>query len=173
MHTDQTHACSGCTGSLLNPVHEPSTAQQRFNSAYINSSEIAALVGVSRTAILHARQRGLLPDPIVVNDSRIYVWEREAVAPYITAWHNALKLRRGQPVVFPLGVRVEQLSPDHVRLHPAPLNKTPTTFNRVDNACAGCTGNHLCRFPLCKSTYEQEHEANEVHAQLYGKEVTK
>lgn len=92
-----------CAGSLLNPVLEPLTAQQRFDTLYISSLEIAERMRVSRPAVLHARRRGLLPDPVCVNDGQIYIWERAIVEPYMNAWEVSLKLRRGEPVVLQTG----------------------------------------------------------------------
>lgn len=107
LRTDDRHVCgSGLgphdneffRGSLLNPLQEL-TPQARFDAIYISSNEIAADVGVSRTAVLHARKRGLLPDPIVVNGNQIIIWERDVVAPFVAAWKTILGVRRaGAPV---------------------------------------------------------------------------
>ncbi len=79
-------------GSILAPVVE-TTAQQRFDKHYINSVEIAQMLGVTRAAVMYARKRGILPEPIVVNNCQIFVWERAAVTPYVDAWHNTIKRR--------------------------------------------------------------------------------
>lgn len=73
-------------------------AQERFDSTFISSSEICKELNVSRATILQARRRGLLPHPIVVNDSQIYLWERVTVRPYIDAWKLILTVRRGNNV---------------------------------------------------------------------------
>lgn len=61
-------------------------AQARFDAMYITSTALMQEVGVSRTAMLYARQRGWLPGAIVVNDGQLYLWEREAIKPYLEAW---------------------------------------------------------------------------------------
>lgn len=70
------------------------TAQERFDTKYITSTEIASELQVSRTALVNARHRGLLPAPIAVNGSNIYIWEREEVRPYVDAWKLILNVRR-------------------------------------------------------------------------------
>jgi hypothetical protein len=87
--------------ALLNP--EPTTAQERFDALYISSLEIGERLGVSRPAVMHARRRGVLPEPVCVNDGQIYIWERKEVEPYLKAWETSVKLRRGEPVVIQLG----------------------------------------------------------------------
>lgn len=74
----------------------PISAQEKFDSTYISSSEICRELGVSRAAIVNARRRGLLPDPVVVNDIQLYLWERETVRPYLDSWHLMLRSRRGE-----------------------------------------------------------------------------
>jgi hypothetical protein len=61
------------------------TAQQRFDKTFITSAEICREVGVNRTTVLSAKNRGLLPDAILVNDL-VCIWERATVRPYIDAW---------------------------------------------------------------------------------------
>lgn len=73
----------------------PNAAQVRFDDMYISSTQIMTELGVSRPAVLHARRRGLLPEPIVVNQTQIYLWERATVAPYLEAWRISLASRRG------------------------------------------------------------------------------
>lgn len=73
-----------------------STAQERFDAQYVSSREIVARLKVSRPLIFKARQRGLLPDPIVVNGAIICLWERDKIEPYLTAWETMLKVRRAQ-----------------------------------------------------------------------------
>jgi len=72
-----------------------STAQQRFDAAYICSTEVCRHLKVSRASILQARKRGDLPDPVVVNGAQIYLWERHIIQPYIDAWF--LRLHRYRP----------------------------------------------------------------------------
>ena len=73
---------------------EPQTAQDRFNATYITASEICARLQVAKSSIVHARRRGILPDPIVVLDGQLYLWERTTVDKYLTAWELLLTTRR-------------------------------------------------------------------------------
>lgn len=72
------------------------SAQEKFDNTYISSSEICRELGVTRATIVNARRRGLLPDPVIVNDIQLYLWERETVQPYLDAWSLMLKSRRGE-----------------------------------------------------------------------------
>ena len=72
---------------MLDPIND---AQQRFNAAYITTTEVQRKLGVSRAAVLYARRRGILPEPIVVNDGQLTIWEREALQPYYDAWRAKL-----------------------------------------------------------------------------------
>lgn len=76
-----------------NPTAQP-TAQARFDSVYISSGEICRRMGVSRAAVLQARRRGLLPDPVAVDGSSVFVWERATVERYLEAWAIMLGVRR-------------------------------------------------------------------------------
>lgn len=69
--------------------------QTVFNKTYITAGEIATEVGVSRPSVHHARQRGMLPDPIMVGDNLVFVWVRDAVAPHIQKWKSAIAKREG------------------------------------------------------------------------------
>ena len=70
-------------------------AQEKFDSTYITSSALMQEMGVSRTGLLYARRRGLLPGAIVVNDGQLFLWEREPLQKYIDAWKLILDVRRG------------------------------------------------------------------------------
>ena len=72
------------------------SAQERFDNIYISSREIVERLEVSRPTISQARKRGLLPDPVVINDTLIYLWERSSVEPYLVSWEMMLRVRRGQ-----------------------------------------------------------------------------
>lgn len=72
------------------------SAQEKFDNTYISSSEICRELGVTRATIVNARRRGLLPDPVIVNDIQLYLWERKTVQPYLDAWSLMLKSRRGE-----------------------------------------------------------------------------
>lgn len=70
------------------------TPQEEFDRTYITSSEICHELDVSRPAILDARRRGLLPEPILVNGNQLTLWKRDEVRPYIEAWKATLDTRR-------------------------------------------------------------------------------
>jgi hypothetical protein len=74
----------------------PSTDQIEFDDLYITSSEICATLGVKRSSVVIARQRGALPAPIVVQGCKIHIWKRRDVMPYVQAWEKQLKARRGE-----------------------------------------------------------------------------
>lgn len=70
------------------------TAQENFDKIYISSSEIAKIVSVSRVAVSNATARGLLPDPVSINNGTITIFEREKVMPYVEAWSKILNAKR-------------------------------------------------------------------------------
>ena len=70
------------------------TPQERFDATYITSTEIQHDMNVSRSTLLNARKRGLLPDPIVVNDGQLFMWERSSIADNLAAWKLILGVRR-------------------------------------------------------------------------------
>lgn len=72
------------------------TAQERFDEKYITSTEISKTLNVERSSILHARNRGLLPEPVVVKGVRAFIWEREPLQQYLDAWKITLASRRGE-----------------------------------------------------------------------------
>lgn len=72
------------------------TPQERFDAAYVSSTELMRELGVSRTALLKARERGLLPEAIVVNAGQLLVWEREPLKPFLEGWRLVLRARRGE-----------------------------------------------------------------------------
>lgn len=75
------------------------TAQERFNKRYITSTEITGRLNINRTSILHARKSGKLPDEIAINGDQIYLWERDAIEPYLQRWETVLGHRRGDAIV--------------------------------------------------------------------------
>lgn len=77
-------------------MSDKNTSQERFDELYITSSEIQQELKVNRSAILYARRRGMLPEPIVVRGSRSFIWERERARPFIDAWALSLASRRGE-----------------------------------------------------------------------------
>lgn len=70
------------------------SAQKRFTETYISSREIIERLQVSRPTISQARKRGMLPDPIVIEEGLIYLWERATVEPFIAAWAIVLKCKK-------------------------------------------------------------------------------
>jgi predicted DNA-binding transcriptional regulator AlpA len=70
-------------------------AQREFDSKYITASEIMKDLGITRPTLKYARSTNKLPEPIVLNDGTLFVWERETVRPYLDAWKAALMIRRG------------------------------------------------------------------------------
>jgi hypothetical protein len=68
------------------------SAQEEFNRSYITSSEIARRVRVTRSAVIQARQKGILPDPIFV-ENHIVLWKKEDVEPHIVLWEAKRKER--------------------------------------------------------------------------------
>ena len=71
------------------------TAQIEFERKYITASEVMKELSIARPALMYARRSGHLPTPIVANDGRLYLWEREVLKPYLDAWKQALASRRG------------------------------------------------------------------------------
>ena len=65
-------------------------AQQEFNRKYVTSRQIAQRLGVTRTAMFNARQKGMLPNPIYIEGVNFYIWERDAVEPYVAAWEKSM-----------------------------------------------------------------------------------
>lgn len=78
--------------TLNKEVHE---AQKRFDEMYISSTQMTALLNVNRASIFHARQRGVLPEPIIINEGQVYLWERSVVDPILKEWKQSLDFRRG------------------------------------------------------------------------------
>lgn len=81
------------TCGLYRNVPEP-TAQTRFNDTYITASEICSRLHVAKSSIVHARRRGMLPDPVIVADGQFFLWERSTVNRYLDAWELTLTARR-------------------------------------------------------------------------------
>lgn len=79
----------------MSAVKLPSAAQLYFEQTYITAAQIIRELGISRSALLYARRRGLLPDPIIINDGRIYIWEREHIQENLDAWKRMLDIRKG------------------------------------------------------------------------------
>ena len=73
------------------------TAQEEFDKRYITSSEITRTLNISRSTLMDARRRGKLPNAIFVQ-GQIYIWRREDVERYLSAWSTVLDARRRQGV---------------------------------------------------------------------------
>jgi hypothetical protein len=73
-----------------------SSAQERFDRRYITATEVSIEMNVSRASVLRARERGELPDAVIVGDHYVCIWERARLRPYLTAWKERLASRKGQ-----------------------------------------------------------------------------
>lgn len=80
--------------TLPKPLGEDK-AQRLFDEKYISSAEVCTLLGVDRSTVANARLNGTLPDAICVLN-RCYMWEREFIKPYLTAWKHSLDVRAGR-----------------------------------------------------------------------------
>lgn len=74
---------------------QPSPAQIHFDETYITAAQIMRDLNVTRSAVLYARRRGFLPDPIILNDGRIYIWEKKHIQANLDAWKLVLNTRKG------------------------------------------------------------------------------
>lgn len=90
--------CEAINGrTTICPLLQGRSYAKRFNDTYITSTELQREMNVTRAALLYARRRGTLPEPIVVNDGQLTMWERSIVEPYLREWKYMLAIRRGQP----------------------------------------------------------------------------
>lgn len=80
---------------LRESIMPASPAQTRFDTVYITSTQIMRDLGVSRAGLLNARNRGVLPEPISVNDGQLFIWERNTIATNLEAWKRIIQIRRG------------------------------------------------------------------------------
>lgn len=71
------------------------TAQQRFDAMYVTGRELASTLGVTRTTLQRGRERGVLADPVFIND-KVIVWERATVHEKVQEWKLRLQQMRGQ-----------------------------------------------------------------------------
>ena len=69
-------------------------AQERFDKMYITSTEIIDRLKTSRAAIFYRKEAGHLPNPITFQGRKLYIWEREAIEPYIQEWEMSLSQSR-------------------------------------------------------------------------------
>lgn len=70
------------------------TPQEEFDSKYVTANELQQEMGVSRSSVMHARQAGKLPEPIVLRGIGAFVWERNVITPYMDDWRILLASRR-------------------------------------------------------------------------------
>lgn len=72
-----------------------SASQAKFDECYITASEITKHLGISRTGFFYGRLAGKLPDPIVANDGRLYMWERTPeILSKVEEWKSAIVSRK-------------------------------------------------------------------------------
>lgn len=71
------------------------TAQEEFDAAYITSTEVCQELGVTRATIVRGKQRGKLPEPITLKGTKIQIWRRELMQPYLDAWKAERNARQG------------------------------------------------------------------------------
>jgi len=77
------------------PFSKPGvTAQEAFDRHYVSSAEIVQRLGITRATVLKARRDGRLPDPIRINGSQLFIWERSTVEPYLDKWEKLIRARR-------------------------------------------------------------------------------
>ena len=72
------------------------TDQQEFDLCYVTSTELCQLLEISRGSLMKARKRGILPAPITINSSQIFLWKRVVIEANIAAWKFILQARRGE-----------------------------------------------------------------------------
>lgn len=72
------------------------SSQKQFDLLYVTSPELAKELKVSRAAMCQAVARGLLPNPIRINDGQITLFLRSEVAPFVDAWKIVLNAKRGK-----------------------------------------------------------------------------
>lgn len=70
------------------------SAQEDFDKEFMTSSEIARRLSVTRSAVIQARQRGKLPDPIFI-ENHLVIWKRQAIEPFVVQWEQERKERIG------------------------------------------------------------------------------
>ena len=69
--------------------------KESFSKKYITSSEIITFLGISRAGFLYGRRSGkIMAAPIIINDGRLLIWERDVVQQDITHWKHAIDKRK-------------------------------------------------------------------------------
>lgn len=71
-------------------------AQKTFDETYISASEICRTLSVTRGAVTSAQRRGLLPQPIKLEQGEAYLclWLRAEVQTALDAWKLMLSSRK-------------------------------------------------------------------------------
>ena len=73
----------------------PNQNSKDFQEKYITSSEIMSFLGISRAGFLYGRRSGKIKQqPIVVNDGRLFIWERATVQADVAAWKLEITERK-------------------------------------------------------------------------------
>ncbi len=70
------------------------TNQEQFDKMYVTSSEICRRVGVTRAAVIQARAKNFLPEPIIL-EGTLSLWKREDVEGQIVLWIQKRMARIG------------------------------------------------------------------------------
>lgn len=74
---------------------QTTNSQTQFDSKYITASEITKELGISRAGFLYGRRTGKLPDPIIVSEGRIMMWERTPeILAKVASWKEAINSRK-------------------------------------------------------------------------------
>ena len=71
-------------------------AQKRFNETYITSREICKDLQVTRMSLSNAHKTGKIPEPIIIDDTIMFIWERETIKPALEKWKAEILLRRNK-----------------------------------------------------------------------------
>jgi predicted DNA-binding transcriptional regulator AlpA len=70
------------------------TSQTKFDSEYITASEAMQFLGITRAAFLYGRRTGKVPEPIVLNEGRLFMWKRAEINGPLRVWKEAIDLRK-------------------------------------------------------------------------------
>lgn len=81
----------------------PNPEQRDFDKKYITSNEITEILGVNRSAVFYARNRGQLPNPVIVHGTGTFIWNRAETWPYIERWAQSLASRRQEDITDAIG----------------------------------------------------------------------
>lgn len=70
--------------------------QQEFDNIYITGNEICETYNISRSTLYQAKQRNILPPPVIIAGSKTQIWIRSEVTENLERWSFNLKARRRQ-----------------------------------------------------------------------------